>query len=162
MLNDIRSFRNNILNISSTMGLLWTYFTIFTRVLFTDNTIIQIEEKKNHKYILCGQKQGPRLLLSQVGIYHQRQVFNARALIDSGSWPTFISERLENKLDFPMVRMNDKVSDLNGATTGTVQGQCSFVLTSQVIQIDWHAAKFNGWYFEISSLFMDFVGWSEI
>ena len=50
-------------------------------------------------------------------------------MIDSGLYSTFISERLQKKLGLPMVRMG-RVSSLNGCSTGTVQGQCSFVLTS--------------------------------
>ena len=43
------------------------------------------------------------------------------ALIDSGSQVTFISERLQKKLGLATVRMNAKVSGLNGASTGIVE-----------------------------------------
>ena len=67
-----------------------------------------------------------------VGIYHRGQAFKARALIDSGSQATFISMRLQEKLRLPAVQMNARVSGLNSTSSGTVQGQCSFVLTSHL------------------------------
>ena len=56
-----------------------------------------------------------------VGICHRGQIFRTRALIVSSSHSNFISEKLQKKLGLLTVRMNVKVSGLNGASTGTVQ-----------------------------------------
>ena len=62
-----------------------------------------------------------------VGIYHRGETFRARALIDSGSQATFISEGIQRRLGLPAVNIYARVSGLNGECAGAVQRQFSFV-----------------------------------
>ena len=65
-----------------------------------------------------------------VNIVHRGGVYSARALIDSGSQATFISDKLQKTLNLPVQKVNAKISCLNDTFAGSVQRQCSFVLTS--------------------------------
>ncbi|XP_037823862.1 uncharacterized protein LOC119612203 [Lucilia sericata] len=56
--------------------------------------------------------------------------YPARALIDSGSEGSFISERLFNLLKLPSTRTNAQVSGLNNTISASVDKQCSFVISS--------------------------------
>ena len=55
-----------------------------------------------------------------VGIYHRGQTYCGQALIDSRSQTTFISERLQRKLDLSTVNMPARASGLNGSCAGAV------------------------------------------
>ena len=57
-------------------------------------------------------------------------MFSVRALIDSGSQATFISEKLQRKLNLPCRNINAHISGLNNAVAGSVQRQCSLLLGS--------------------------------
>ncbi|XP_059223171.1 uncharacterized protein LOC131996976 [Stomoxys calcitrans] len=57
-------------------------------------------------------------------------VFSARALIDSGSQATFISEKLQRRLNLPVRKVNARVSGLNNALAGSAEKQCEFSLKS--------------------------------
>ncbi|XP_061402553.1 uncharacterized protein LOC133338395, partial [Musca vetustissima] len=57
-------------------------------------------------------------------------IFSARALIDSGSQATFISEKLQRQLNLPIKKVNARISGLNDALAGSAEKQCTFVLRS--------------------------------
>ncbi|XP_075150510.1 uncharacterized protein LOC142224614 [Haematobia irritans] len=59
-------------------------------------------------------------------------MYKARALIDSGSEGTFISERLFRSLKLPYKRTNAQVSGLNNTISASVQRECSLTLRSYV------------------------------
>ncbi|XP_046811894.1 uncharacterized protein LOC111689220, partial [Lucilia cuprina] len=67
-----------------------------------------------------------------VNICHLGTKYQARALIDSGSEGTFISERLFNLLKLPSQSTSAQISGLNQSISATVQHQCSFVLGSNL------------------------------
>ncbi|XP_073811659.1 uncharacterized protein [Musca autumnalis] len=56
--------------------------------------------------------------------------YTARALIDSGSQATFITEKLQRRLNLAVRRVNTRVSGLNDAIAGSSVKQCNFVLKS--------------------------------
>ncbi|XP_073811829.1 uncharacterized protein [Musca autumnalis] len=57
-------------------------------------------------------------------------IFTARALIDSGSQATFISERLRRRLNLPVKPINARISGLNEALAGSSEKQCTLNLRS--------------------------------
>ncbi|XP_073823930.1 uncharacterized protein [Musca autumnalis] len=57
-------------------------------------------------------------------------IFTARALIDSGSQATFISEKLQRRLNLPIKKVNARISGLNDALAGSTEKQCTFLLKS--------------------------------
>ncbi|XP_073841184.1 uncharacterized protein [Musca autumnalis] len=57
-------------------------------------------------------------------------IFAARALIDSGSQATFISEKLQRRLNLPIKKVNARISGLNDALAGSTEKQCTFWLKS--------------------------------
>ncbi|XP_073831801.1 uncharacterized protein [Musca autumnalis] len=72
-----------------------------------------------------------------VNIYFNGEVFTARALIDSGSQATFITEKLQRRLNLPVKRVNARISGLNDALAGSANKQCEFCLQSP------HSDSFN-------------------
>ncbi|XP_075150976.1 uncharacterized protein LOC142225089 [Haematobia irritans] len=67
-----------------------------------------------------------------VKINHSGLEYVARALIDSGSQGTFISERLFNTLRLPFQRTSATISGLNDSVSAAVHKECSFRLSSMV------------------------------
>ncbi|XP_075151482.1 uncharacterized protein LOC142225579 [Haematobia irritans] len=65
-----------------------------------------------------------------VRIKHNDLTYTARALVDSGSEGTFISQRLFNLLKLPFKHTNAKISGLNHTISASVQKECSFLLCS--------------------------------
>ncbi|XP_073814293.1 uncharacterized protein [Musca autumnalis] len=57
-------------------------------------------------------------------------IYTARAIIDSGSQATFITEKLQRRLNLAVRRANTRVSGLNDAIAGSSVEQCNFVLKS--------------------------------
>ncbi|XP_075162598.1 uncharacterized protein LOC142235215 [Haematobia irritans] len=57
-------------------------------------------------------------------------VFTARALLDSGSQASFISERLQRRVGIQTTKVNARISGLNNALAGLTQKQCTFNLMS--------------------------------
>ncbi|XP_075150572.1 uncharacterized protein LOC142224672 [Haematobia irritans] len=74
--------------------------------------------------------QGVLLGTAVVRIIHCGVIYRARALIDSGSEGTFISENLSNLLKLPSKRVSATVSGLNNSISASVQRECCFVLGS--------------------------------
>lgn len=65
-----------------------------------------------------------------VNIVANGVIYTARALIDSGSQATFISEKLRRRLNLPSTRINAIVSGLNKALAGSTQELCNFIIRS--------------------------------
>ncbi|XP_037827080.1 uncharacterized protein LOC119615079, partial [Lucilia sericata] len=65
-------------------------------------------------------------------ICHMGITYQVRALIDSGSEGTFISERVFHRLKLPSQSIDVQISGLNETVSAKVQYQCSFVLGSQI------------------------------
>ncbi|XP_046807521.1 uncharacterized protein LOC124420038 [Lucilia cuprina] len=65
-----------------------------------------------------------------VNISHMDVKFRARALIDSGSEGTLISERLFNRLKLPFRKTTATISGLNNTVSATVRKECCFGLSS--------------------------------
>ncbi|XP_075157510.1 uncharacterized protein LOC142230767 [Haematobia irritans] len=57
-------------------------------------------------------------------------VFSARALLDSGSQASFISERLQRRVGIRTAKVNARISGLNNALAGLTHKQCTFNLVS--------------------------------
>lgn len=72
-----------------------------------------------------------------VNIHSNGDVFTARALIDSGSQATFISEKLQRRLNLPVTNVNARISGLNEAIAGSAEKECKFCLKSP------HSDNFN-------------------
>lgn len=67
-----------------------------------------------------------------VRIDHLGDTYIARALLDSGSEGTLVSERLFKRLRIPFKRACAKISGLNNSVTADVSKQCSFALKSNM------------------------------
>ncbi|XP_075163061.1 uncharacterized protein LOC142235687 [Haematobia irritans] len=65
-----------------------------------------------------------------VNLLHYGVVYQARALIDSGSEGTFISDRLFNMLKLPFRKTAARISGLNNSISADVQKECDFRLRS--------------------------------
>ncbi|XP_075163230.1 uncharacterized protein LOC142235861 [Haematobia irritans] len=76
--------------------------------------------------------QGVLLGTALVKVCHRGLVYIARALVDSGSEGTFVSQKLFNILQLPFRRTNAKISGLNNTISAAVQKECSLVLGSNV------------------------------
>ncbi|XP_059221613.1 uncharacterized protein LOC131996176 [Stomoxys calcitrans] len=69
---------------------------------------------------------------AMVDIVHHGEHFRARALFDSGSEASFISEHLFNLLKLPCSPTSAQISGLNGAVSAKSQKICSFVISSPI------------------------------
>ena len=74
--------------------------------------------------------QGVLLGTAMVQLCYLGLRYDVRALIDSGSEGTFISERLFNRLKLPFSTTNAKISGLNNSISATSCKQCSLLLGS--------------------------------
>lgn len=72
------------------------------------------------------------LFTALVEVESNGQRFEARAIIDSGSQSTFISDKLKNRLRLPTKRNLVHVSGLNPAMTETSTQACIFTLRSRI------------------------------
>lgn len=82
----------------------------------------------------CFSSQSKGVLLSTAifKICHNGLTYIVRALVDSGSEGTFISERLFHQLKLPYKRSCAQLSGLNNTISATVQKECSFMLGSNI------------------------------
>ncbi|XP_059223101.1 uncharacterized protein LOC131996917 [Stomoxys calcitrans] len=78
----------------------------------------------------AAQSKGVLLGTALVKIRHNGLAYLARALVDSGSEGTFISEKLFNTLRLPFKRTAACIYGLNNSTSASVQKECSFLLAS--------------------------------
>ncbi|XP_075152046.1 uncharacterized protein LOC142226066 [Haematobia irritans] len=78
------------------------------------------------------QSKGVLLGTALVSICHNGLVYTARALIDSGSEGTFVSEKLFNTLKLPFKRTCAKISGLNYSMSASVQKECSLIMRSRL------------------------------
>ncbi|XP_073811758.1 uncharacterized protein [Musca autumnalis] len=76
--------------------------------------------------------QGVLLGTAMVQIVHNGVTYSARALFDSGSEGTFITERLFNQIKLPFKRANAQISGLNNSNSASVRKQCTFILSSKI------------------------------
>ncbi|XP_075167684.1 uncharacterized protein LOC142239804 [Haematobia irritans] len=68
-----------------------------------------------------------------VNILHQGEIYRARALLDTGSEGSFISEKLSNLLKLPVRRTSAMISGLNNSISASVQKESCFVLVSDTV-----------------------------
>ncbi|XP_059217616.1 uncharacterized protein LOC131994757 [Stomoxys calcitrans] len=80
----------------------------------------------------CFSSQSKAVLLGTalVTVCHNGLQYLARALVDSGSEGTFVSEKLFHNLKLPGKRACAEILGLNNTTSASVQRECSFVLGS--------------------------------
>lgn len=90
----------------------------------TTNSNVQSFHSANSRGVLLG--------TAMVNICHAGFVYKARALLDSGSEGTFISEKLFNRLKLPFQRTMAKISGLNNSISAEVQKECKFTLGSTI------------------------------
>ncbi|XP_075150817.1 uncharacterized protein LOC142224924 [Haematobia irritans] len=69
------------------------------------------------------------LATALVNICYNGLTYCARALVDSGSQGTFISEKLFNVMKLPFRKTYAKVSGLNNSVSASVQKECSFIIS---------------------------------
>ncbi|XP_073811701.1 uncharacterized protein [Musca autumnalis] len=80
----------------------------------------------------CSQLEETLLFTALVEVESNGQRFEARAIIDSGSQSTFVSEKLKNRLRLPTKRNLVHVSGLNPAMMETSTQACIFTLRSRL------------------------------
>ncbi|XP_075167783.1 uncharacterized protein LOC142239930 [Haematobia irritans] len=101
-----------------------------------DNRVPSIQSTSKSGGVVqnCFASQSKAVLLgtAMVKICHNGLTFLARALVDSGSEGTFISERLFNNLKLPFRRTSATISGLNNTTSASVQRECRFILSSNI------------------------------
>ncbi|XP_059222740.1 uncharacterized protein LOC131996801 [Stomoxys calcitrans] len=88
----------------------------------TTNPVIQTCFSSSSRGVLLG--------TALVNISHGELTYIARALVDSGSEGTFMSEKLFNTLRLPFKRRSATVSGLNNTISAAVQKECTFTLGS--------------------------------
>ncbi|XP_059226988.1 uncharacterized protein LOC131998556 [Stomoxys calcitrans] len=82
---------------------------------------------------ICEHHPGGTLLFTAiVQIESRGQLFDARAIIDSGSQSTFITEKLKNKLSLPTKRNLVHVTGLSQIVAETSNKACLFTLRSRI------------------------------
>ncbi|XP_075158181.1 uncharacterized protein LOC142231459 [Haematobia irritans] len=75
---------------------------------------------------------GVLLGTAMVKLCNSGLTYVARALVDSGSEGTFISEKLFNNLRPPYRRTSANISGLNNSISASAQKECSFLLASNI------------------------------
>ena len=90
-----------------------------------DSTSYQVRSNfaRNSNAVLLG--------TAVIQIFHMGKFFTARALIDSGSEGTFISERLFKALKIPAQTTSAQISGLNNGVSARCNKTCSLVLSSR-------------------------------
>lgn len=86
------------------------------------NGVVQSCFSSNNSGVLLG--------TALVQLCHNGFTYRVRALVDSGSEGTLISDKLFNSLKLPFKRKNVKISGLNNTISATVQKECSITLRS--------------------------------
>lgn len=86
----------------------------------TSSNVIQSCFSSNATGVLLG--------TAWVNVLHSGLTYTARALIDSGSEGTFISERLFNILKLPFKNTSVQISGLNNSVFAGIRRECSFLL----------------------------------
>uniref|UniRef100_A0A0K8UE80 Peptidase A2 domain-containing protein n=1 Tax=Bactrocera latifrons TaxID=174628 RepID=A0A0K8UE80_BACLA len=85
---------------------------------------------------------------AMVTICHNKSAFTVRALIDSGSEATFLSNSLQKRLHLASKKVSARVSGLNNTVSGRVQSVCAITIGSPrnkslsvgTAKIDWTAS----------------------
>ncbi|XP_036345828.1 uncharacterized protein LOC118755085 [Rhagoletis pomonella] len=89
-------------------------------------------KSKDVKSCYANTNSGVLLGTARVNIRLNGTDFSARALIDSGSECSFITERLKRRINLPAKRMHAQVSGITNATSAQVKEACSIELRSPV------------------------------
>ncbi|XP_059221697.1 uncharacterized protein LOC131996228 [Stomoxys calcitrans] len=84
--------------------------------------VVQTYFATNSKGVLLG--------TALVKVSHNGLTYRAKALVDSGSEGTFISERLFNVMKLPFKRTSATISGLNQSVSASVRKECTFSLGS--------------------------------
>ncbi|XP_036327139.1 uncharacterized protein LOC118739735 [Rhagoletis pomonella] len=87
---------------------------------------------KNVKSCYANTNTGVLLGTARVNIYLNGTNYSARALIDSGSECSFITEKLKRRIHLPSKRMHAQVSGITNTTTAQVKEACNIELRSPV------------------------------
>ncbi|XP_036346175.1 uncharacterized protein LOC118755449 [Rhagoletis pomonella] len=93
----------------------------------------------NVKSCFANTNKGVLLGTARVNIFFNNTNFSARALIDSGSECSFISERLKRRINLPSKSLNAQVSGINNTVSAQVKEACLIQLRSPIdplIKID--------------------------
>ncbi|XP_069965822.1 uncharacterized protein [Bactrocera oleae] len=94
----------------------------YTTLLQSTENKTQDPHNSSRKQVLLG--------TAIVQVSYKGQLYTARALIDSGSEATFISEKLHRKLDIPTFKKNAQVTGLNNTVSATATKTCELTLRS--------------------------------
>ncbi|XP_017480692.1 PREDICTED: uncharacterized protein LOC108369973 [Rhagoletis zephyria] len=89
-------------------------------------------KSKNVKSNYANMNSGVLLGTARVNIRLNGTDFSARALIDSGSECSFITERLKRRINLPSKKMYAKVSGITNSTSAQVKEACNIELRSPV------------------------------
>ncbi|XP_054742580.1 uncharacterized protein LOC129247471 [Anastrepha obliqua] len=92
------------------------------------------KDSTTHNFKSCYSNTDKGVLLgtAMVNIFHNNVNFAARALIDSGSECSFITERLKRRINLPSKRLNAQVSGINNSISAQVRQACSLQLRSPI------------------------------
>ncbi|XP_059222185.1 uncharacterized protein LOC131996637 [Stomoxys calcitrans] len=98
----------------------------------TSNSIQSTESSSGNIIQSCFSSNSRGVLLGTalVTVCHGGLEFAARALVDSGSEGTLISERLFNVMGLPFRRTSAQISGLNNSISASVRKECTFTLRS--------------------------------
>ncbi|XP_054746732.1 uncharacterized protein LOC129251360 [Anastrepha obliqua] len=92
------------------------------------------KDSRTHNFKSCYSNTDNGVLLgtAMVNIFHNNVNFTARALIDSGSECSFITERLKRRINLPSKRLHAQVSGVNNSISAQVRQACSLQLRSSI------------------------------
>ncbi|XP_036348072.1 uncharacterized protein LOC118757468, partial [Rhagoletis pomonella] len=86
----------------------------------------------NVKSCFANTNKGILLGTARVNIFFNNTTFSARALIDSGSECSFITERLKRRINLPSKSMQAQVSGINNTVSAQVKEACAIQLRSPI------------------------------
>ncbi|XP_017479050.1 PREDICTED: uncharacterized protein LOC108368673 [Rhagoletis zephyria] len=87
---------------------------------------------KNVKSCFANSNTGVLLGTARVNIHYNGTDFSARALIDSGSECSFITERLKRRINLPSKRLHAQVSGITNAISAQVKEACNIEIRSPI------------------------------
>ncbi|XP_036322184.1 uncharacterized protein LOC118736204 [Rhagoletis pomonella] len=88
--------------------------------------------RKKHKNSFASYVKGAILGTARVNIHFNGTDFSARALIDSGSECSFITERLKRRINLPSKRLHAQVSGITNSISAQVKEACKIELRSPI------------------------------
>uniref|UniRef100_A0A0K8WEU6 Peptidase aspartic putative domain-containing protein n=1 Tax=Bactrocera latifrons TaxID=174628 RepID=A0A0K8WEU6_BACLA len=110
------------------------------------STSIQAQQSRNFKKsngkpttqvqsCFANSDKGVLLGTAQININHNGVTYAARALIDSGSECSFITERMNRRIKLPARKINAQVSGINNTVAAQVKESCCVELRSPIDQL---------------------------